>query len=97
MECVCEKKKIRSEEEYRSLKNRLGRIEGQIRGITKMVDESAYCVDILTQVSAVSAALGAFARELLRSHIKGCVAEDIRSGKDGTIEELVRTVERLMR
>lgn len=97
MECVCEKKKIRTEEEYRSLKNRLGRIEGQVRGITKMVDESAYCVDILTQVSAVTAALGAFARELLRSHIKGCVTEDIKAGRGESVDELLQTVERLMR
>ena len=62
-----------------------------------MVEESAYCVDILTQVSAVTAALGAFSRELLSNHIKSCVAEDIKAGNTDTVDELVRTVERLMR
>lgn len=97
MQCCDERKKERTEEEYRSLKNRLNRIEGQVRGITKMVDGNAYCVDILTQVSAIEAALGAFARELLASHIRSCVTEDIKNGKNETVDELVRTVERLMR
>ena len=97
MECCSDRKKERGEEEYRSLKNRLCRIEGQVRGISKMVEESAYCVDILTQVSAVTAALGAFSRELLSNHIKSCVAEDIKAGNTDTVDELVRTMERLMR
>ncbi|MBR5786882.1 MAG: metal-sensing transcriptional repressor [Clostridia bacterium] len=95
-EC-CGKKKERSEEEYRKLINRLNRIEGQIRGIKGMVEKNAYCIDILVQVSAINAALNAFNRELLANHIRTCVTEDIRAGKDETIEELVSTMQKLMK
>jgi len=96
-ECCCHKTKHRSEEEYKSLLNRLSRIEGQVRGIRKMVETDTYCTDILTQVSAVQAALNAFNRELLASHIRTCVADDIRSGKDETIDELVFTLQKIMK
>lgn len=95
--CCSHKTKERSEEEYRSLINRLNRIEGQIRGIRGMVEESAYCTDILTQVSAANAALNAFSRELLGNHIKTCVADDIRAGKNETVDELVALLQKLMR
>lgn len=97
--CCCEshKTKQRSEEEYKKLLNRLSRIEGQIRGIKGMVEKNAYCTDILIQVSAVNAALNAFNRELLAEHIKTCVADDIRQGKDETIDELVVTLQKLMK
>lgn len=95
--CCCKKTKLRSEEEYRSLSNRLKRIQGQVRGISKMLEESAYCPDILIQVSAVQAAISAFAKELLSSHIKSCVTEDIKNDKYETVDELVRTVEKLMK
>ncbi len=95
--CACHKIKNRTEEEYKSLINRLNRIEGQIRGIKGMVEKSAYCTDILIQVSAVSAALNAFNKALLENHIKTCVAQDIREGKDETIDELVCTLQKLMR
>ncbi len=93
----CHKTKERSPQEYRKLINRLNRVEGQIRGIRKMVEEDAYCTDILIQVAAVNAALNSFNRELLTSHIKTCVADDIRSGKDETIDELVVTLQKLMK
>lgn len=95
--CECQKTKQRSGKEYKSLKNRLSRIEGQIRGIGKMVDGSAYCTDILVQVSAVQAALNAFNKEILSNHIKTCVCDDIRQGKDETIDELVNTLSKLMK
>lgn len=95
--CCCMKTKERSEEEYKALIHRLNRIEGQIRGIKGMVEKDAYCTDILVQVSAVNAALNAFNRELLANHIKTCVARDIREGKDETIEELVTTLQKLMK
>lgn len=95
---VCSHKtKERSEKEYRDLINRLSRIEGQVRGIRKMVEESAYCPDILIQVSAVNAALNSFNKVLMANHIKTCVADDIRAGKDETIDELVKTMQKLMR
>ena len=99
MKCrnCCHKTKVRSPQEYKKLVNRLSRIEGQIRGIKKMVEEDAYCTDILIQVAAVNAALNSFNKELLASHIKTCVAEDIRNGKDETIDELVSTLQKLMR
>lgn len=95
--CDCQRTKERSEEEYKKLINRLSRIEGQIRGIRGMVENSAYCTDILIQVSAVNAALNAFNKELLANHIKTCVAKDIREGKDETIDELVITLQKLMK
>lgn len=93
----CHKTKQRSEQEYKSLINRLSRIEGQIRGIKNMVEADSYCTNILVQVSAVSAALNAFNRELLSNHIHTCVANDIRNGKDETIDELVLTLQKLMK
>ena len=95
--CCCHKHKERSEKEYRDLINRLNRIEGQIRGIKGMVEKDAYCPDILIQVSAVNAALNSFNKVLLANHIRSCVADDIRDGKDETIDELVTTLQKLMR
>ena len=77
--------------------NRLNRIEGQVRGIKKMVENDVYCTDILIQVSAVNAALNSFNKVLLANHIRTCVAEDIREGKEETIDELVVTLQKLMR
>lgn len=96
-ECCSNKKKERDEKEYKDLLNRLRRIEGQVRGVEKMVENDAYCVDILTQVSAVTAALNSFNKVLLANHIRTCVAEDIRVGKDETIDELVTALQKLMR
>ena len=96
-ECCCHKIKERSEEEYKSLIHRLNRIEGQIRGIRNMVEKSAYCPDILIQVAAANAALNAFSKELLSQHIRTCVARDIREGRDETIDELVSTLQKLMK
>ena len=95
--CICHKTKERSDEEYQSLIHRLNRIEGQIRGIRGMVEKNAYCTDILTQVAAATAALNAFNKELLASHIRTCVASDIREGKEETIDELVGTLYKLMK
>ena len=95
--CCCHKTKKRSEQEAKDLITRLNRIEGQIRGIRGMIERDAYCTDVLTQVSAASAALNSFTKVLLSSHIKTCVAQDIRDGKDETIDELVATLQKLMR
>lgn len=97
-ECCCpHKTKERTEKEYKDLINRLSRIEGQVRGIRKMVESDCYCPDILVQVSAVNAALNSFNKVLLANHIRTCVAEDIREGKDETIDELVTVLQKLMR
>lgn len=93
----CQKKTMRTEEERRKLVNRLKRVEGQIRGIIGMLENDAYCNDILIQSAAVNAAVNAFNKELLASHIRTCVARDIREGKDEIIDELMDTLRRLMR
>ncbi len=95
--CCSHKTKERSEKEYKDLIHRLNRIEGQIRGIKGMVEKNAYCTDILTQVAAANAALNSFNKVLLANHIRTCVARDIREGKDETIDELVVTLQKLMR
>ncbi len=96
MNCGC-KTKIRPEKEFKLLINRLNRIEGQVRGVKNMVENNAYCTDILIQVSAVSAALNSFSRELLSEHIHTCVAKDIKDGKNETIDELVDTLKKLIK
>ena len=95
--CVSHRTKARGEREARELITRLNRIEGQIRGIRGMVERDAYCPDILTQVAAASAALGSFAKVLLGSHIKTCVADDIRAGRDDTLDELLGVLQKLMK
>ena len=95
--CCSQRKKERTPEEYTKLIHRLNRIEGQIRGIRGMVENNAYCPDILMQSAAVTAAMNAFNKELLASHIRTCVAEDIRVGKDEVIDELVGTLQKLMK
>ena len=91
------KKKHRDEAEYKALINRLNRIEGQVGGIRRMIERDAYCIDILTQVSAVNAALGAFRREILETHIKSCVAQGIKSGDDSVVQELIATLSKIVR
>ena len=96
--CDChEKSTFRLEQERKNLINRLNRIEGQIRGIKGMVEKDAYCPDILVQSAAVNAAINAFNKELLANHIKGCVVRDLKDGKDEVIDELVVTLQKLMK
>lgn len=93
----CAKTTDRTQEEQKKLINRLNRIEGQIRGISKMVEQNAYCADILMQSAAVNAAVNSFNKDLIASHIRGCVVRDIREGKDEVIDELVVTLQKLMK
>ena len=95
--CNCNRIKKRTDDEHKKLINRLSRIEGQIRGIRSMVENDAYCIDILMQVSAAGAALDSFSKELLSQHIKTCVSEDIKNGKEETVDELVETLRKLMK
>ena len=98
--CCCgegEKHTMRSEDERKKLLNRLSRIEGQIRGLKGMLEKDAYCPDILTQSAAVNAAVNAFNKELLASHIRHCVVRDVRNGDDTVIDELVGTIQKLMK
>ena len=93
----CCKKTIREDAERRKLMNRLSRVEGQIRGIRNMLDNDAYCNDILIQSAAVTAAMNAFNRELIASHMRTCVTRDLREGNEEVIEELVITLQKLMK
>ncbi len=95
--CHCHNEKQRSVEEYNDLIHRLNRIEGQIRGIKGMVERNAYCIDIITQVAAARAALNSFNKEVLAAHVKTCVADDIRQGNDEIIDELLETLQKLMK
>ena len=95
--CHASRKKHRSTAEERDLINRLNRIEGQIRGIKKMLEADAYCPDVLTQVAAARCAMNSFAKVLLASHIRSCVVEDLEAGREETIEELVDTVQKLLK
>ena len=89
-ECCCHKTKERDAKEYKDLCNRLSRIKG-------MVEKDAYCIDILNQVSAAQSALNSFTKVLLDNHIKSCVVQDIKEGKDDTVEELVKTIGKFIR
>ena len=96
--CCCSgKHKIRSPKEKRDLMNRLKRIEGQVRGLQNMLERDVYCPDILVQASAVNAALNSFSRVLLTSHIRTCVADNIREGNDEVIDELAATLQKMMK
>ena len=95
--CYCHASKVRSEEEYKDLINRLNRIIGQVQGVRGMVERNAYCIDILTQVAAATAALNSFSKVLLGNHIRTCVADDVRAGRTDSVEELVSTLQKLMR
>jgi len=96
-ECSCCRTTNRSEEDRKKLVNRLSRIEGQIRGIKGMLEKDCYCVDILTQSAAVSAAINAFNRELLSEHIHSCVVRDIRAGDEEVVDELVSLLQKMMK
>ena len=93
----CERHKHRTDKEYKDLMNRLKRIEGQVRGVQNMLENDAYCPDIMVQVSAINCALNSFNKQLLASHIRSCVVDDIKQGKDQTIDELVQTLQKVMK
>ena len=91
------KRKVREEKEYKDMMNRLKRIEGQVRGVESMLENDAYCIDILTQVSAINSALNSFNKALLANHMKTCVVNDIRNGNDEVVDELVCALQKLMK
>lgn len=97
MEENCCRHKHRETEEYDALIRRLNRIEGQVRGVKGMVEKEAYCTDILTQVSAIQAALNAFSRELLGNHIRTCVVSDLQNGQTEVVDDLLNTIQKLMK
>lgn len=91
------KHKKRTDEDKKKLTSRLKRIEGQVRGIIKMIDNDAYCPQILIQVLAVNNALNSFNKELLSCHIRNCVKADIENGDERAVEEFVKMINKLMR
>lgn len=94
---TADKKTIRTDEQKRSLINRLKRIEGQIRGLEKLIENDVYCNDILQQSAAAAAAINAFNKELLSDHIHGCITREIRAGNDDVVDELTATIHKLMK
>lgn len=96
-DCCCGRHKVRSEKQRKDLIRRLSIIEGQIRGIRGMLEKDIYCIDILNQVSAANCALNSFSKALLSEHIRTCVADDIREGSEQKLDELLKTLPRLMR
>jgi DNA-binding FrmR family transcriptional regulator len=94
---ACCRTKVRTDKEQKDLINRLSRIEGQVRGIRRMVEKDTYCPDILIQCSAANAALNSFSRVLLENHIRTCVTDDIKNGNEETVDELIRTLKKLMK
>lgn len=95
--CCSQRRKVRERTEEEALLQRLSRIEGQVRGVRGMVENSAYCTDILTQVSAIQSALNAFSRELLSNHIHSCVVQDIQNGHLEVVDDLLVTIQKLMK
>ena len=95
--CCAARTTERGEKEYKDLMNRLKRIEGQVRGVQNMLENDAYCPDIMVQVSAINAALNSFNKVLMANHIKSCVAGDIRNGRDESMEELIAVLQKLMK
>ncbi len=95
--CCCNRKTDRPDEQKKKLLNRLKRIEGQVRGIIKMVEDDSYCNDILVQSAAVNAAMNSFNKELLAAHIRSCVVRDIKAGDDSIVDELTDTLMKLMK
>ncbi|MGF6375323.1 DNA-binding FrmR family transcriptional regulator [Clostridiales Family XIII bacterium PM5-7] len=89
--------KHRSEKEHDDLIKRLNRIEGQVRGVKKMINEDKYCIDIINQVNAITAALNGFNKQLLSAHIQSCVVEDIKNDNLETVDELCSVLQKLMR
>ena len=87
----------RTDEQKKSLTNRLKRLEGQVRGLLKMIEDDAYCNDILQQSMSAASAIDGFNQELLGYHVKGCVTEGIKNGDEEVVDELLKTLRKLMK
>lgn len=91
----CKKTKHRTPEEKRKINNRLNIIEGQIKGIKKMIDEDRYCSDILMQIAAVNSSLKSLGKNILKNHLSTCVVDDIKRDNLQIIDEVIDLFERL--
>ena len=98
---MCEQCSIRnahhSEELKKDFRDRLNRIEGQVRAVNRMIAEDVYCNDILNQISAVQSALTSVSKLILEAHMKSCVVDQIQEGKIEVIDEVMKTINKLMR
>ena len=92
--CCCEKKTKRSVDEKKLVINRLNRISGQINGITKMIENDAYCNDVLVQLSAVKNSIKSLSSHILENHLYTCVTRDLEKGEFDTIDELISLFKR---
>ena len=90
----CEKKTKRTEKEKQLINNRLNRIEGQIRGVKKMIGEDAYCNDVLVQLSAIENSVKSLSNQVLENHLYNCIARDLENGKVDTIDEIISLFKR---
>ncbi|MEW8970618.1 metal-sensitive transcriptional regulator [Mesobacillus jeotgali] len=95
--CSSERKSHHSEKTKKNLVTRLNRIEGQIRGIKGLIERDTYCDDVITQISATQAALNSVAKLLLEGHMKSCIVERIQEGDNEVVDELLTTIEKLMK
>lgn len=91
------RKSHHSEKTKKNLVTRLNRIEGQIRGIKGLIEKDTYCDDVITQISATQAALNSVAKLLLEGHMKSCIVERIQEGDNEVVDELLTTIEKLMK
>lgn len=94
MQCCCNKKTIRNDEDKKVIKSRLNRLEGQIRGIANMVDDDRYCDDILIQLSAIDKSIKSLANFMLEKHMKTCVKNNLINGNDEVLDEIVNLFKR---
>ncbi len=94
---MANKKTYRTEVQKKTLMNRLKRLEGQIRGLEKMIEEDAYCNDILQQSMSAGSAIDGFNQELLGYHLKGCVTDGIKNDDEEIVDELLKTIRKLMK
>lgn len=94
--CQKNKKQPRDDELVKNLKTRLNRVSGQISGVTKMIDENRYCVDVLTQISAIESALREIGFIILEDHLKTCVTSDIKANDFSSLEEAVAICKKLI-
>ncbi len=93
--CARYKKMPRSEEQLKTLRSRMNRIAGQVAGIQRMLDDNRYCGDILTQIAAVESALQSVGYLVLQEHMRSCVAEGVREGRDEMLDEAVELMKKL--
>lgn len=96
MQCCNDSRKAHHGADFKKkLSNRLRRIEGQVRGIQKMVEDDVYCDDIITQISAIRSALASVSKELFEAHLNSCILEQIQSGSPTILDELKKTIDRM--